>query len=788
MTEREGGRQAFRADERQIEELVQRLTLAQKIDLVSGQYAVSDAGEVPDVPAGLPRLYLADGPAGIRLNTVFGGEGQATALPAPIALAATWDPDLARAYGDVLGAEAADTGRNVFLGPAVDIARAPRGGRIFEAFGEDPLLGARLVALEVQAIQAHHVEACLKHYIANNQEYQRNTIDVRVDERTLHEIYLPAVAAAVRAGLASVMASYNKINGVYACENRYTLTEILRQELGFQGWTMSDFMATQSTAGSANAGLDYELGLKWWGTRLSEAVQAAEVSAETIDEMVRRILRPALTLGLVDYPAEIRPEPRQFHREAARRIAERALVLLKNEGELLPLLSPGLRSIAVIGPDADNISAAGSGSAFVRSPEGAGVLDCIRRRVGRDVSVRYAPGVDPIGPGALLPGPPAVPSSVLRPPDGASGERGLLAEYWDNVNFEGQPRIVRIEPGAALIRGFFDFAGLNAASPKLPPAIAGLGVRFSARWTGTLTAPTDGDYLLALTCLGSGRLYVDDRLVIDAPWPGEASAESNRPAIPDIGAGGLARVPTASLRLAEGERYRVRVEYAAAPWNAELAHGSQVRFGWQPPAGACAPGIAEAAELARASDVAIVVARTYEGESLDRPDLRLPNEQDRLIRAVAVANPRTVVVLMNGGPVETASWEHAVPAILEAWFTGQEQGHAVAGVLFGDTNPSGKLPLTFPRDEDQTPMATPAQYPGVDGAVHYSEGLLVGYRGYDQLDIEPQYPFGYGLSYTRFAYSRLRVTPETSDGTQTITVSFEVTNVGRRPGTEVAQV
>jgi beta-glucosidase len=777
----------------QVEALLQQFTLDQKIDLVSGNLVVSDDTHPSPPPSWIPPFSLSDGPAGVRIASQTANAGRATALPAPIALAAAWNPDLARQYGDIVGAEVRANGHNILLGPAVDIARAPLAGRTFESFGEDPLLQVRLVIPEVQAIQAHRVQACIKHYLVNNQEYQRSTIDVQVDERTLHEIYLPPFKAAVQEGhVASVMGSYNRINGTYACENFQTLTTILREQLKFRGWVMSDFMATRTTEESANAGLDWELARDGvWGQRLLAAVQAGNLRVELIDEMVRRILRPTIGLGLLDQPIEVRQIPVQQHAEQARAIAEAGIVLLKNTGGFLPLSSHDLRSIAVIGPDADNVCAAGGGSAFVQPAHAVSPLDGIHRRAGEAMRVDYAPGTDPIGPSALLPGPPAVPSAVLTPAGAAPGEQGLRAEYWANLNFEGDPDLARTELCAEVNRGFFAIPGLNAISPRLLPPPAGLPGRMSVRWSGHLTAPTSGDYTLSLTSLGPARLAVDDQVLIDMPTPPPA-APAGAPLAADASGLGVAssavRVATATVHLVGGEQYAVRIEYAADAPEQSFLNEAMLRFGWQPPTGVVAPSIAAAVELARQCDVAIVVARTFESEEMDRPSLRLPNEQDVLIRAVAVANPRTVVVLMTGGPVETASWEDSTPAVVQAWYAGQEQGSAIARVLFGDVNPSGKLPLTFPRSEEDTPVATPEQYPGVDGAVHYSEGIFVGYRGYERLGILPRYPFGHGLSYTSFAYGEFQIAPETTDRTRPIQVTFAVTNTGTRSGTEIAQV
>jgi len=774
-----------------VEALLQEWTLEDKVNLVSGKLViVYDRPGVEPPSSPIPLFSLTDGPAGVRVTEQRINHGMATALPASIALAATWSPELARQYGDVLGKETAAHGHNILLGPAVDIARTPLAGRTFESFGEDPLLQASLVVPEVEAIQAHRVQACLKHYIVNNQEYQRNTIDVRVDERALREIYLPPFATAIeQARVASVMGSYNRINGTFACENPYTLTTILREQLHFHGWVMSDFVATHSTVAPALAGLDWELTMvNYWGEHLLAAVQAGTVPLATLDEMVHRILRPTVGFGLVESTPH--PIPVEEHGAIARTIAEQAIVLLKNTDGLLPLATETIDSIAVIGADADNVSAAGGGSALVPPSYAVSVLDGIRSRAaGR--RVEYAPGTDPIGPGALLPGPAAIPSALLRPPDGAADEHGLRAEYWPNPRFEGEPSIVRTESQVELNRGFFDLEpGLNAASPKALRMPAELPGPISVRWSGNLVVPASGEYLLALTSLGSARLLLDGQVVIDAPHPAPMSGYDPPLGPPIVGmAAGAVRVTTATVRLDTGEPRAVTIEYVAdAPEQSLAFKDAMIRFGWQPPAGTVSPAIAVAAALAQRSDVAIVVARTFESEGMDRSSLRLPNEQDELIRAVAAVNPRTIVVLMSGAPVETASWERAVPAILEAWYAGQEQGNAVTRVLFGDVNPAGRLPVTFPRSDSETPLTTPEQYPGVDGAVHYTESIFVGYRGYDRLQIQPQYPFGFGLSYTTFAYSKLRLSGATLSVDEPIVVSVDVANTGERTGDEVVQL
>ncbi|PYE51014.1 beta-glucosidase [Deinococcus yavapaiensis] len=765
-----------------VERLLAVFTLEDKVKLVSGQFIQENAETIKALPGNVPRFYLADGPAGIRRSASSPGEGRATALPAPIALAATWNSELAARYGDVLGAEAAASGHNVLLGPAVDIARTPLGGRTFESFGEEPLLHARLVVEEVRAVQRHGVQASLKHFILNNQELARNSVDVRVGERALREVYLPPFEAAIRHGsVASIMASYNRVNAEFMCENTRLLTNVLRGEFGFRGWVVSDFGANHATSASANAGLDWELTFApKWRDALLTAVRTGEVHEETLDEMVRRILRPTVGLGARPPRVDLDALHGDAHAAVALDVARESIVLLKNEA-LLPLDQRALRRVAVLGVDAHTV-AAGGGSAFVRPLRVTSVVSALRNRLGPNVEVTFAGIGDPIGPGALLPGPDAVPSSVVTPP-GRSNERGFHAQYWSNATFDGPPLDTRVDPTVELNRGFFDFP--DFADPDAPqaPLSPEVGVHLSARWTGILTVPSSGAYTFTLTCVGSGRVTWNGSVLIDAPGARPRGSVSEHP-----WDGSGAPTFDATVPLTAGETHEVIVEYAADAPEQFFLYGAQVRFGWTTPEGTLTPAWQEAANLARAADVAVVVARTFESEAMDRPHLRLPSGQENLIRAVANANSRTIVVLMTGGPIVTARWAERVPAILEAWFGGQEQGCAVADVLLGDVNPSGRLPLTFPAHEASTPLNTAEQYPGVSGHVTYTEALNVGYRGYDALKLEPAYAFGFGLSYTTFSYANLTLTRDETDDLTPIDVAFDLSNTGTRDGTDVAQV
>ncbi len=758
--------------------LLAQMTLAEKIEMVHGELPAPYGFYNAPVPRpGIPALTMADGPAGIRVARQDVNEGKATALPAPIGLAATWDLMAAKQYGDLLGHEAWATGHNVVLGPELDIARIPVFGRLFEALGEDPWLSGQMAVRYVQGIQRHSVVATAKHYNVNTQEENRFEADAQLDERTLREIYTPAFEAAAKDGqVGSVMGAFNKVNGIYSCEHRHLLTDILKQQLGFQGWVMSDYEAAHSTVESANAGLDQEMPNEiFFSDRLVEAIQMGQVSVTTLDDKVHRILRTMFALGLFDHPVQITPFPVQEHGELAREIAGKGIVLLKNADGLLPLASHEVRSVAVIGADADN-NIAGGGSSVVQPTYFVSILEGIRRRAGEGVRVECTEGTDPASAADLLPGPPPVPSSVLAPTDSSSEVRGLHAEYWTNTRFEGEPTLVRIDRQADLNLGFFNYSTFNASSLTTPPE---LNNAISVRWTGSITAPTTGNYMLSLTHLGTARLYMDGQLLIEDP-------------------GITLETRSVTMHLVAGRPHALRIEYAAdrpeqhtpLPGEASTSGmiGSKVRLGWQHPADALPPAMQEAAVLARLSDVAVVVVRDYRNEHADLPSLTLSNEQDLLIQIVAAANPRTVAVLATGGPV-LIPWLDQVPAMLESWYGGQEQGNALAGILFGDVTPSGKLPVTFPRSDHDTPVSAPEQYAGRDGLVaHYSEGLGVGYRGYDQFGIEPLFPFGYGLSYTSFAYAQLQVEPETTDGTELIQVRFTVSNTGARVGAEVAQI
>ena len=764
--------------------LLAQMTLDEKVDMLHGElnnfYGFYNA---PIERLGIPALTMADGPAGTRIaNPAVNGQ-RSTELPSPLLMAATWNESLSEQYGKLAAEEAFSSGHNVLLAPAVDIARVAQAGRAFEAFGEDPLLAGTMGASNLQGIQSQPVIGDLKHYNVYNQEENRliggNAI---VDERALHEIYSRPFEIGVRDGHAgSAMCAFNKVNGVYACESPEILTTILKEQLNFQGWVMSDYGATHSTTPAITAGLDQEMpgnfnpdqqpGTSNFGQPLIDAVNAGEVPIARVDDAVTRILRPMFALGLFDTPPVIAPLPEAEHGAQARDFAERGMVLLKNADGQLPLTGSA-GSIAVIGADADH-AVQGGGSSQVLPTYTVSPLQGITDRAGDGVEVTHLAGADPVTGTALLPGPQPIPSDYLTPSSGDG--QGLRAEYFYNQDFSGTPALDRTEPYIGLNGGFFLFDGFNSASPHFPPQTRDLNSQnLSIRWTGSVTAPVDGTYQLALVSKGATTVYLDDVAVFTTAASGDIVTN------------------TVDVPLTAGEPHDLRVEYVNNVPDAPGASGAApaVKLAWTTPAGVVAPQAQAAADLAAGSDVAVVFARDYSTEGADRPDLNLPNGQEDLIRQVAAANPHTIVVLTSGAAVQTSEWEAGVPAILQAWYGGQEQGNAIARILFGDVNPSGRLPITIPKDEASTPVSATAQYPGNGLDQQYSEGIFVGYRGYEKQGIEPQYAFGSGLSYTTYDYSRLRVRTDGAKaaGGDGYSIDVRVANTGDVAGTETVQV
>jgi beta-glucosidase len=727
--------------DRRADQVLAAMTLDEKVLLTHTLSDATHSREVAPIPRlCVPALLLNNGPAGVASGGIV--QPQATALPAPLGLAASFDPATAHAYGVVMGRETRDVGRNVMEGPNVNIARTPQNGRTFEAYGEDPFLAGQIVVGNVRGIQSQGTVATAKHYLANNQEVRRDNVNELIDDRTLHEIYLPAFEAAVKRGqTGSIMCAKNKVNGSYACEQQELQQALLKDTWGFRGFTMSDFSSCHDTVRCATGGLDLELpSAMFYGSALRAAVESGQVSMAALDDHVHRILATMFRFGIFDRPQATRPIDVKAGGATARAAAEAGTVLLKNAGNVLPLKAQG--SIAVIGSSAATAMTNGGGSVAVAPLYSVSPLDAITMRVAGKATINYAAGMGPVDLGPQ----PVFPTSAVTPELGKPGEHGWTGRYFANSTWSGEPVLTRTDPWVEM-----DPTG-GIPAPGLPPN------GWSIRWTGTFVPQTTGDYTFHLTNRSRATLFIDG-----------VSVDDNGGGFPGV-------TKSVTVHMVAGQAHALRVDWAKPTVQA------MIELAWTPPADMSNVDLAEAVAAARRSDVAVVFAANKDTEATDRTTLRLPGYQDQLIEAVAAVNPRTVVVLNTGGPV-LMPWLDKVAGVMEAWYPGEEHGTAAASVLFGDVDPSGRLPITFPRSLADTPTNTPEQYPGVNDVATYSEGLDVGYRHYDARGIAPLFPFGYGLSYTSFRLSKLRVQPRDE-----VTVSVEVANTGRRRGTETVQV
>lgn len=625
--------------EERVKDLLGRMTLEEKASMLAGSGWMES---MPIERLGIPAIKMADGPMGVRAwygssavtNAANTPKVLSTSFPSGVAMAATWDIDLVRREGQAIGQETKSLGRDMILGPTVNINRVPLWGRNFEGYGEDPYLAARLGVAYIQGVQGEGVIPSLKHFAANNEEFERHRLDEHIDERTLHEIYLPAFKAGVEeAGVWTVMSAYEKVNGKYCAENPYLLKDILKKEFGFKGFVISDWGSTYSTAPTVNAGMDLEMpggppakamlssprtimsgnsGTWLDGEKVRAEVKAGHITEAAIDDNVSRILRVIFVSGLFDHPhpggGDVdTPEQRAIALQGA----TEGIVLLKNAGGLLPLDPAKVKSIAVIGPNAAVARTGGGGSSLVRPKSAVAPLDGIKEKAGSTIKVTNALGV-----------------------------------------------------------------GMEGEDPAQ-----------------------------------------------DTP---EARAKA----------------------------------------------------------------LEEAVDAASHADVAVVVVGRYsknESEGFDVKTMDLPAGQDELIQAVEKVNPHTVVVLNTGDPVTMSKWIETTPALLDMWYGGEEGGNALAAILFGAANPSGKLPVSLPKKFEDSPAS--GHYPGENLKVDYAEGIYVGYRYYDTRNVEPQFPFGFGLSYTTFEYSDLKmIMIEEMEMASLRKFSVNVRNTGRRPGTEVVQV
>ncbi|MGA8658208.1 MAG: glycoside hydrolase family 3 C-terminal domain-containing protein, partial [Chthoniobacterales bacterium] len=677
----------------------------------------------------------------------------------------------------------------VDLGPGVDPYRTPLGGRNFEYnTGEDPYLGSQLVVPLISAMQAQGIWADVKHYACNEQEYRRENIDILVDERPLREIYLPPFeAAVVQAHTASVMGALNAVNGNFACESYYLDTQVLKKDWGFDGVLLSDYQGIHDGVKGAKAGMDLDMpfGDFMNAQTLLPAIQSGQLSVANIDDKVRRILRKIVSFGFLDRPQLDPSIPLDDPASALEALneARESVVLLKNERGILPLDRNKIRSVAVLGRLAPGIPATGFGSSFLEAIRSVSELSGIQGQAGPNIKVVFISAGSPD---------PATAAWEFLTTGGVS-EVGLQGQYFNSNDLSGSPALTRIDPELN-----FDWTQTGAIPAEISAANQ---ASFSVQWTGRMRPNFTGDHLFKVRADGGVRLYVNSQLLIDTFLS----------AMPPPFYG--TTIPTfAKIYLQAGQAYDVKLEYrrtSGFPGNSGALNG--VQFSWTP--------LVVPPDLSSYDAIVMCqgIDNEYDGEGIDlafkfedqglaglEKAIIMPEYQDELIQNVVRLNPRTIVVLHGTGNFDIQSWVNLVPGLLHAWYPGENGGQALGEILFGDVDPSGKLPMTMEKRLSDNP--TTANYPTTTDAfsIRYTEGIFVGYRGYEKNHIAPQYPFGFGLSYTTFAYSDLDISPSNQSKEQplarvsfpvskledkdVVKVSFTVTNTGNRAGAEIAEL
>ncbi|MBU2366499.1 MAG: glycoside hydrolase family 3 C-terminal domain-containing protein [Alphaproteobacteria bacterium] len=729
-----------------IEQLADQMTLEEKVSILSGE----DFWSVPAIPRlGIGKLRVTDGPNGARGGGSLIGGVKSASFPVGIALGATWNTTLVEEIGAALADEVKSKNAHMLLAPTVNIHRSVTNGRNFECYSEDPILSGELAVAYIVGLQGQGIGATIKHFAGNESEIERTTISSEIDERSLREIYLiPFEWAVKKAHSWGVMSSYNRLNGTFTSEHNWLLTDVLRREWGYDGVVMSDWFGSHSTAETVNAGLDLEMPgpPRDRGQKLIDAVKSGAVSEATLRQRVIAMLRLMQRVGSLDdhrdfqEAANDRPE----HRALIRRAGAEAAVLLKNNG-VLPLKGEG--SIAVIGPNAKIAQIMGGGSAQLNAHYRISPWQGLVDAVGEE-RLRFAPGCtnhrfEP----------------VLR--------GSFRVEYFANQTLDGEPVHVGSQDEAQAF-----WIG-QVAEGKVDP------LHFSARLTGSFTPDTTGTHRVGIYSAGFAKVHVDGKLVADA-WTNWTKGRTFFEEGCDEVVG--------TVDLEAGRAHEVVIEFATKDFAtlglAAFAAGIGLPLGNE--------AIAEAVLAARNADTAIVfVGRNgeWDTEGSDLPSIDLPGRQNELVAAIANANPNTIVVLQTGGPVEMP-WIGSVAALIQAWYPGQEAGNAIADVLLGVAEPSGRLPQTFPVRWADNPVHSQDRevYPGQEGKVRYEEGIFVGYRHYDRLGLTPLFPFGFGLGYARFTLADLTIDDAEFEAEGSVMVGVTVTNVSERDGAAVLQL
>jgi len=726
-----------------VEALLDQMTLEEQVSLLAGSNMWNT---VPNERLGIPKLRVSDGPAGVR-GSRFDGPASMN-IPCSTAIAASWDMSLVREVGELLGRELEAKGARVHLAPTVNLHRTPVGGRNFECMSEDPLLTAMTALEYVKGVQSNGVASCIKHLVGNDTEFERMTIDSQVDERTLREVYLFPFERAVKdAEVLSIMTSYNRINGPYAADSEWLLQDVVRDEWGFDGAFISDWYGLHSTTEGANAGLDLEMPgpTLFRGQKLIDAVNNGEVSTEVIRERARNVLNLMERTGALDSPPgpEITRDDEQ-DLATLRRVSSAGMVLLQNKDNTLPLVPGALKSVAVLGPNAATATVMGGGSAHVTPTRVSHPLDALVNRLQPlGIDVQHSAGCN---------------INKKLPELDIRNLRDVRMDYFNDVDQLDNPSAV---PDMAGTTGVFRLLWTGDPLGRREPNIS-----FGARMSTIFTPHVSGEWSFSLESVAAARIIIDGVIVLDnADVPSGGSFF------------GMGKPETIIKIALEAERdYSFVVEVRHRPIGSALS-GLTI--------GAMGPidhdQLSEAIDLAAKCDVSVVVVGTnddWESEGWDRDDIDLPGKQDILIHEVAKVSKRTIVVINAGSPV-AMPWLNDVDAVVCTWFAGQEMGDALVDLLMGDVEPSGRLPVTMPRRMEDTPAAE--HHPGRNGAAKYLEGRLIGYRWYDTIGREPQFPFGFGLG-----YADVKVSDAAANGTYMVNTTL--TNNSQRDGVQVVQV
>jgi beta-glucosidase len=730
-----------KALEQKIEKILKQMTIEEKVAMCSGN---NNQGFKGVSRLNIPGASCTDGPRGPNC------QAGTTAFPTGVLFGSTWNPQIVEKAGKVIGEETRALGRGVLLGPACNILRDPLDGRFFEYYTEDPYLNGVIAVSQIRGIQSERVASCVKHYACNNREDNRNFYMSMVDERTLHEIYLPAFKAAVeKANVSCIMTSANGVNNEFVSDSKKMLTDILKNEWGFDGFVITDWLQTRSVEKAAMAGLDISMpggDQCGFGTPLLEAVKAGRVPESIIDDKVRRILRIYGQIGLLD-GRDLRAGAfvnTKQHQQIARNIADEGIVLLKNEDKALPLNKHKIKNILVTGPNADKrfcILAMG-GSSWVESPYEITALQGIKNMLGA-TKVTYISSDD-------LGGFTLIPEEVLK---SVTGKKGFLARYY--IKDKEDPIVERVEPTVNFM--------WEMKSPD--PSIDVAKFR-EARFDAEIMPPVDGKYTFRfIVGGGAASVYQNE-------WTGAPIAIADK----ERGTG----TATASVDLKKGEPYHLCVIYSKGSGDAAI------RIEWEKPESSLQQfQLSKIDSAAKKADAVIFVGgldHSLDTEGRDRNSLTFPLIQERLINHLANLNKHVNVVLINGSPLELGGWLHNVSSLVEAWYPGMEGGNAISDILFGDVDPSGRLPFTWPKKlEDSPSHAIGSENKDF---VNYKEGVFEGYRYYLTKNVKPEFSFGYGLSYTNFKYTNLNIVKREGS----ILASVEVKNTGKRYGTEVVQL